>query len=68
MASLASNPPAHWGDVCPEIRVVGNAPGCAAVGQAPQLVAVGYSCAVLGLAEVARLPHHLPWYLHRQLL
>jgi len=45
---------------------MGEAPGSVAVMQAPDVVTVGYSRASPGLAQVARLADHLPWYLHHQ--
>jgi len=61
--SHAPNAPAHSGDESPEFVVVGEAPGFVAMGQAPEVVAVGYARTSPGLAQVARLANHLPWYL-----
>jgi len=58
--------PAHRGDESPELVAVDKAPGYVAVGQAPEIVAVGYDRASPGLAQVAPLADHLPWYLHHQ--
>jgi len=51
--------PAHCGYESPEIEVVGEASGFVAVGQAPEVVAMGCARTSPGLAQVARLAHHL---------
>jgi len=45
---------------------MGETPWLVAMGQAQEVVAMGYARTSPGLAQVAPLANHLPWYLHRQ--